>query len=80
VQGLFVNDRHPSSKKAVKEAVKNSPDTIVAYATSLWGNEFNGRISHLLEGQQVHFVGPDPYRLRKFYGTISRKNGKLKVV
>lgn len=77
-QGLFVGMTRPKSKKAVKEAVA-SGFAVYAEATSLHGGEFEGLIYGLPEGEKVVFVGPDPYRDRRFYGTITKKNGLLRV-
>jgi hypothetical protein len=49
-------------------------------ATSLFGNEFDGPVNDLPVGGVVFFVGPDPYRSRKFYGKLVRKSETLWVV
>jgi hypothetical protein len=77
-QGLFVNMARPRSKKAVKEAIA-SGTAVYAEATSFYGGEFEGLIYSLPEGEKVVFVGPDPHRDRRFYGTITKKNGLLRV-
>ncbi len=75
MQGIFINGYRPKSKKAVREA---DPSTVRLEATSLFGNEYDGLLSEAPDGRYT-FVGPDPYTSRKFYGTATIKNGKVKV-
>lgn len=77
-QGIYVNGRRPTSKKAIKAAAEIG-DEVWIEATSVFGNEYDGEATSLPEGQTVYFVGPDPYTSRKFYGTITRKGGKVVV-
>lgn len=80
MQGIFINGTRPKSKKAVKEAVLNDPESVRIEATSLFGGEYDGPADLLPGPAKVHFVGPDPYTSRKFYGTIERKpDGSVKV-
>lgn len=80
MQGIFVNGRRPKSKKAVKEAVLNAPETVRIEATSLFGNEYDGPADLLPGPATVYFVGPDPSTSRKFYGQLIRKaDGSLQV-
>lgn len=69
-QGLFINMARPKSKKALKEAIA-AEVAVYAEATSFFGNEFDGLIYNLPKTQKVVFVGPDPERDRRFYGTIA---------
>jgi hypothetical protein len=78
MQGIYVNGgsgaRRPKSKAEVKRELASNPSGVSVEATSLHGNEPDGRITdpHTFPtGTEVHFVGPDPYRDRKFYGTIT---------
>ena len=70
MQGIFVNHARPKSKKAVKEAIAADPSRVSLEATSMFGNEYDGPISEAPRGS-YSFVGPDPYRKRSFYGTIT---------
>ena len=79
MQGIYVNYKRPSSKKAVKEAIAANPSNVSAEATNLFGNEFSGPISEMPDGTTITFVGPDPYTKRNFYGTIKKVNGKITV-
>lgn len=71
MQGIFVGNSRPVSKKAVKEAVRNDPSKVRIEATSMFGNEYDGNVENMPIGS-VTFVGPDPYTSRKFYGTITK--------
>jgi hypothetical protein len=80
MQGIFVNGyARPKSKKAVREAIESDPSSVTAEATSLFGNEYGGPISGMADGSSIHFVGPDPYTKRSFYGTVTRSGDTFKV-
>ena len=70
MQGIYVNFDRPKSKKAVKEAVAADPSRVRLEGTSMTGNDYDGPVSEAPPGR-YHFVGPDPYRKRNFYGTIT---------
>jgi hypothetical protein len=77
MQGVFVNGQRPKSKKAIKEAVAAGA-RVNLEATSLMGNEPEGPVTELPNGQ-YHFVGPNPYTDRRFYGTLTVKGGTITV-
>jgi hypothetical protein len=79
-QGLFVGTRmeRPKSKKAVKEAVA-AGTPLYAEATSFHGNEYDGSVYDAPVGSTIVFVGPDPSRDRRFYGTIKVTANGVKV-
>jgi hypothetical protein len=78
LQGVYVKNRRPKSKKEVKEATAENPENVVLEATSIHGNEWGGPLDQAPEGTYT-FVGPDPYTSRKFYGTIKVSKGKITV-
>ena len=78
MQGIFIQGARPASKKAIKEAITADPSRVRLEATSMFGNEYGGPVSEAPAGSYP-FVGPDPYRDRKFYGTITVAGGKVKV-
>lgn len=78
MQGIFVNGRRPKSKKAVKEAVAENPHKVRIEGTSVLGSDYDGPVSDMPDGE-ITFVGPDPYRERKFYGTIVKRSDKITV-
>lgn len=82
-QGIFIQGdrglRRPTSKKEVKELVASDPASVLLERTAWIGNsEHDGPVSEAPEGS-YHFVGPDPYTSRKFYGTVTVREGKVKV-
>lgn len=77
--GLFIDNRRPQTKKAVKEAVSSNPESVYVESVSFLGNDFQGSITDLTVGDKVTFVGPDPRQSRKFYGTITRTAKGFKV-
>lgn len=79
-QGIKVGDSFPKSKKALKDAVANEPERVRAIATSVFGNEYNGRITEMPFDKQVVFAGPDFQFDRKFYGTIKWNATHTKLV
>ncbi len=78
MQGIYVYDRRPKSKKAVKEAVAADPSTVRLEATSVFGNEYDGPLNQAPNGTYT-FVGPDPYSARNYYGSIVVRDGKITV-
>lgn len=78
MQGIWIDNRRPKSKKEVKEIVATNPDRVYIEATSIFGNEYDGPVSEMPVGT-VTFVGPDPYNKRNFYGNIVRSESKIIV-
>lgn len=78
MQGIFIDGRRPTSKKQIKEQVAHYPQFVSVEATSLFGNEYDGPITDAPDGA-IHFVGPDPYTSRRFYGTIEKCGDKITV-
>lgn len=70
MQGIYIEGRRPRSKKEIKQWLATRPDKVVAEATSMFGDEETGPIAWLPVGTKIEFVGPDPYKSRRFYGTI----------
>lgn len=78
-QGIYVKGRRPKSKKEIRELVLTDPTRVVVEATSIFGNDYEGPVTEIPEGKTITFVGPDPYRDRRFYGNITRKGEKVTV-
>jgi len=84
MQGIYImvgpnaegGRRRPKSKKEIRET---AADRVLVEATSLFGNEYEGAAAALPAGTRVHFVGPDPYTSRRFYGTLERISGRVVV-
>ena len=80
MQGLYINNRRPATKKEVRETLRDNPEQISIENTSMFeGSDFHGMIVDLPEGSEVTIVGPDPFTKRDFYATIKRKNGALRL-
>jgi hypothetical protein len=77
-QGIFINMHRPKSKKAIKEAIA-AGTAVYAEATSFHGGEYDGPVDCMPVGTKVVFVGPDPHRDRRFYGTIAMTEKGLRV-
>jgi hypothetical protein len=77
MQGIFVNDRRPKSKKEVKEFCLTNPSAVSLEATSFFGNEYDGSLANAPDGTYT-FVGPDPARNRKFFGNIVKQHGTIR--
>ena len=78
MQGIYIKNKRPTSKKEVRQVASISPGDIQLEATSVFGNEYNGSIANAPDGAYP-FVGPDPYTNRKFYGTIKKSGDKVTV-
>jgi hypothetical protein len=82
MQGIFENDGYnvmtrPKSKAAIR---RMNPAHVWIEATSMFGNDYEGRAVDMPTGSKVFFVGPDPYAKRTFYGSIERNaDGSLVV-
>ena len=79
MQGIFIDNRRPKSKKEIRETIETDPSRVCVEATSMFGNEFDGSVENLAIGSKVLFVGPDPYTKRAFYGSIVRTASGLVV-
>ena len=77
MQGIFIGWNRPKSKKEVKEAILASKPVRLE-ATSIFGNEYDGLVADAPDGTYT-FVGPDPSRDRRFYGTIKKQGDVIKV-
>ena len=79
MQGIYVNGHRPKSKREVRDAVIADPSSVRIEGTELYGRDYDGRVSDAPVGAYL-FVGPDPYRARKFYGTVEvRADGTVRV-
>lgn len=81
MDGIYLGNTRPASKKAIKEAIAmGGPFDVHVESTSFFGGK-SGRLDEVLPnvGDKVAFVGPDPYISRRFYGTITRTADGFKV-
>ena len=70
MQGTFVDGNRPKTKKALREALQSTPESVTLEATSLFGNEYHGPVTSAPVGT-YSIVGPDPHTSRKWYGQIT---------
>ena len=66
------------TKKALKELCANHPDVVRLYTTSAFGG-FHGKADELPANITFNVVGPDPYTARKWYASVTNRDGKVKV-
>lgn len=66
------------TKKRLKELVAANDSSLTFYGTSPF-TPFNGTLADLDEGVTLSVVGPDPERDRRWYASVKRVNGKIKV-
>ena len=76
--GAYVNGERPKTKKALKDAMKETPAKVVFDKTSLFDCEGDKTIrgNALHDSVTINVVGPDPYHNRKWYATVTA-NGKV---
>lgn len=81
MQGIFIDGRRPRTKKEVREMAASDPSRVRVEATSLFPGEYDGALSDpLARDRRIVFTGPDPYKKRVFYGTITvDHDGKVVV-
>lgn len=85
--GIWIEEKHPTSKKAVKDYLTQDQTAkrlraIILEDTSYINPGYSGSLRYAPKMAQGYtFVGPDPFRDRKFYGTVywDAKSGKWKV-
>ncbi len=74
-----VHAPYNSTKRALKNGCEAEPGRVHFYSTALFGDQFFGTAAELEEGKQLTVVGPDPYTSRKWYATVSMRDGKVRV-
>ena len=69
---------HPrmATKKALRETV-SAGEWVALEATSMFGDEYGGPLDDAPDGTYT-VVGPDPHN-RKWYATITKRDGKITV-
>lgn len=77
MDGIYINGERPKSKKVIKEMLAFDPSKVSIDATSMFGG-FSGPVTEGSDGDYM-FVGPCPHTKRNFYGTITKRNGKITV-
>lgn len=75
--GLF------KSKAAMRRAIEADPSQVRFVSVPSLGPQWSGTAADFLANgpanTKLTVVGPDPERLRNWYGTVEVKNGQLKA-
>lgn len=72
--GAKINGERPKTKKALREAMKAHPETVLFDRTAAFDGQGTIRGDELPR-DTLQVVGPDPYAKRTWYASI--KNGKV---
>lgn len=70
------------SKAAIRRAWEADPRSVTFQSVQGLGGYFYGPVlgpESLPNGLKLTVVGPDPERLRNYYGTVEVKGGKVKI-
>ena len=78
MQIIEVDGQVPTSLEAIKQAVADNPGRVSVIATSVFGNEYDGPLSDMPEGE-VACVGPDGEENRDFYFNLISREGRFFV-
>lgn len=77
--GAYVQGKRPATKKALREAVAAGL-AVIFDSTSPFADGKGCTPSTIPAGTKLSVVGPDPYRDRKWYATVTvSANGTVKV-
>ena len=73
-KGKFVD-----TKKNLKQLIATVPEEVRLESNAMFPPFYSGVASEVNEGHKFTVVGPDPYKSRKWYATVEKRNGKLVV-
>ena len=74
-----VNGEPITTKKALKAAIIDNAESVYFYDTSEFGPRFSGIVSGMPNNASLQVVGPDPYRNRQWYASITCSAKGIKV-
>ncbi len=84
--GVTINGERPARKKALRDAMESDPDTVLFDNTAVElgadkRTHFRGDevLTDLKDGTTLTVTGPDPYTDRKWYASVTVKNGRVVV-
>lgn len=63
------------TKQALKDAIASDPSSVFLYATSDLGPQFHDTADNLPDDMEFNVVGPNPYKNRNWYATVSKGVG-----
>lgn len=82
--GAWVNYDRPRTKKALREALATAPETVTFDQTSMFTPPGQPDV-YSMTGATIPtrvvlmVTGPDPYKDRRWYASVSMINGKVMV-
>lgn len=61
------------TKKALRDAVTTDPASVWVYSTDMYGTPYNGPLADMPTDPALVFsvVGPDPFRARTWYASVT---------
>jgi hypothetical protein len=73
------NGKRIPTKKQLKEMLKADPESVVFDKTAIYDGAGTLQLHELGDGEILSVVGPDPFRDRKWYASVRKVNGRVKV-
>ena len=68
-----------TTKAALKRDCAADPTKVIFYGTSPMGRQWGGAVAGMPEDVTLSVTGPDPYKDRRWYASVTRKGDKVKV-
>ena len=78
--GAWVRFDRPATKAALKRALADNPASVTFDPTSMFhtGPSLYA-VDDITDGVKLSVCGPDPETSRKWFVTVERRNGKIRV-
>lgn len=77
--GAYSDNQRIPTKAKLKQMVKETPELLRFDETSMYSQGCYLAISDIDHTMTLTVVGPDPYNNRKWYASVTIKNGKVHV-
>lgn len=80
--GAYIDGNRPKSKKVLKEALRDAPETVRFDRTAAVGPDAGQPDimgNELPAGDTLTVVGPDPYTARTWYASVSKTAKGIEV-
>lgn len=78
--GAWVALDRPATKAALKRALADNPTAVTFEPTSVFHTGLSlYTVEDITEDMKLSVCGPDPARSRKWFATVERRNGKVRV-
>lgn len=69
--GARIDGARPRSKKALREALRDAPETVTFDSTSPLGQQFDGTGTQIPASVTLTVTGPDPYAARDWWASVT---------